>query len=159
MHYVFFFIDILYRVPPSKKQNIKNLRHMEGNRCLLCNSILLVWLITVLIKQKIFFNYVKISKYLIEFAHLYKDKYKHRDKVISSRHSILISQAEKIHDGRAHTQDALHFVPWCLVCTDRPNFCLHRRPRSLFQIHLLAQTAQLQCWKRHVFKMWSRCTY
>lgn len=53
---------------------------------------------------------------------LYQHKYQNRDKVICSRDGVLIGQTQEVHDGGAHSQDALHFVPGCLVSTYCPDF-------------------------------------
>ena len=54
-------------------------------------------------------------------AHLYQDKDKHRDEVVSSRDRVLVGQTQEVHDGGTHAQDTLHFVPRSLVGTDGPD--------------------------------------
>lgn len=53
---------------------------------------------------------------------LYQHKYQNGDKVIRSWDGVLIGQAQEVHDGGAHSQDALHFVPGGLVSTYCPDF-------------------------------------
>lgn len=55
-------------------------------------------------------------------THLYQHKHQHGDKVICPGDRVLVGQAQEVHDSGAHSQDALHFVPGCLVSTNSPDF-------------------------------------
>lgn len=51
-------------------------------------------------------------------AHLYQHKHQHRDEVVRPGDRVLVGQAQQVHDGGAHPQDALHLVPRRLVSAD-----------------------------------------
>lgn len=72
----------------------------------------------------------------IDITYPYEDKDEYRDEVICSGDGVFVGQTEQIHDGGTHTQYALDFVSWRLVCIDGPDLRLCRGPGSLLQVNL-----------------------
>lgn len=77
-----------------------------------------------------------ITLWLCLLTHLNQNKDEHRDEVVRPGYSILIGQAEQVHNGGAHAQDTLHLISWGLIGIDGPDLSLCWGPRCLLQIHL-----------------------
>lgn len=60
----------------------------------------------------------------------------HGDKVVGSGDRVLVGQAEQVHDGGAHAEDALDFVARRLVRVDGPDLGLSGGPGGLLQVDL-----------------------
>ncbi len=84
-----------------------------------------------------------ITLWLCLLTHFNQDKDEHRDKVVRSGYSVLIGQAEQVHNCGAHAQDALYFISWGLIGVDGPELSLCWGPRCLLQIHLHRFTQRL----------------
>ncbi len=65
-----------------------------------------------------------ITLWLCLLTHFNQDKDEHRDKVVRPGYSVLIGQAEQVHNCGAHAQDALYFISWCLIGVDGPDLSL-----------------------------------
>lgn len=80
------------------------------------------------------------GSYHASYQETYPDEHKdeYGDKVVRSRDRVLVGQAEEVHDGGAHAQDALHFVTRRLVGVDGPDLGLSGRPGGLLQVDLRA---------------------
>lgn len=72
-------------------------------------------------------------------THPDEDKHKDRDKVVRSRDRVFVGQAQEVHDGGAHAQDALDFVSGSLVRINGPDLSLSGGPGGLLQVHLQTQ--------------------
>lgn len=84
-----------------------------------------------------------ITLSLCLLTHFNQDKDEHRDKVVRPGYSVLIGQAEQVHNCGAHAQDALYFISWGLIGVDGPDLSLCWGPRCLLQIHLHRFTQRL----------------
>lgn len=69
-------------------------------------------------------------------THPNEHKDKHGDKVVSARDRVLVGQAQQVHDGGAHAEDALDFVARRLVGVDGPDLGLSGRPGGFLQVDL-----------------------
>lgn len=69
-------------------------------------------------------------------THPNEHKDEHGDKVVSTGDRVLVGQAEQVHDGGAHAEDALDLVARRLVGVDGPDLGLSGRPGGLLQVDL-----------------------
>lgn len=73
---------------------------------------------------------------MVASPYLDEDKNEHGDKIVRSGHRVLVGQAQEVHDGRTHPQDALQLVSGSLVGTDGADLGLGRWPGGFPQVDL-----------------------
>lgn len=89
-------------------------------------------------------KYGNVQQCIGSETHPNEHKDKHGDKVVSTRDGVLVGQAEQVHDGGAHAEDALDFVARRLVGVDGPDLGLSGRPGGFLQVDLRRRTEEAQ---------------